>query len=209
VNPLDTLMAKQLSRPTGLLGQLVGRSMTRDNRRLIEWTSELLSIQSTDNVLEVGFGCGVGIQRAAALASRGRVAGIELSEAMLKEARRLNAAAIAEGRVDLAQGNVTSLPFADDTFDEVFAVNVHYFWEDPLAALREIRRVLKPGGRMALGFVDEQGMRSQGYTHTGVFTLYSSDELIEVLRKAGFSQPRVEVKQVHRVGLGQCVIAES
>ena len=76
-------------------------------------------------------------------------------------------------RAELRQGNVTSLPYADGKFDKAFAVNVHYFWEDPLAALRETKRVLKPGGRMALGFIDKEGFKKQEFTQTGGFTLYN------------------------------------
>jgi len=142
------------------------------------------------------------------LAFQGWVAGIELSETMLKQARKLNAAAIAAGRTELRQGNATSLPYADGKFDKAFAVNVHYFWEDPLAALRETKRVIKPGGRIALGFIDKEGLQQQKFTQTGVFTLYSGEETVQLLRGAGFSEARFEAKSVHRVGLGLCAIAK-
>jgi len=111
-------------------------------------------------------------------------------------------------RAELRQGNVTSLPYADGKFDKAFAVNVHYFWEDPLAALRETKRVLKPGGRMALGFIDKEGFKKQEFTQTGVFTLYSGDEAVQLLKEVGFSQARFEAKGVHRAGLGLCAVAE-
>jgi ubiquinone/menaquinone biosynthesis C-methylase UbiE len=202
------LLARQLSRPSGLLGELMGRVMTRRNRRLIEWTLELLDIHPTDNVLEVGFGTGVSIQLAVDHASQGWVAGIELSETMLEEAKRLNAAAIAAGRVELRQGNANSLPYVDGKFDKVFAVNVHYFWDDPLTALREMKRVMKGGGRIALGFVDKKGLEKQKFTKTGLFTLYSGEETAHLLMKAGFSGAKIESKSVHRVGLGLCAIAQ-
>jgi SAM-dependent methyltransferase len=186
----------------------MGRGMTRDNRRLIEWTLEVLDIQPTDSVLEIGFGPGVSIQKAVDRASRGWVSGIELSETMVEEAKRLNAPAIAGGRAELRQGDADALPYADGRFDRAFAVNVHYFWKDPLAALREIRRVLRPGGRVVLGFIDREGLEKQKFARTGLLTLYSGEDTVRLLAEAGFSEARFEAKPVHRVGMGICAVAQ-
>jgi ubiquinone/menaquinone biosynthesis C-methylase UbiE len=207
MNFLYNLWANQVAQPSGLAGKLMGVGMARDNRRLVEWTLDLLAIQPTDNVLEIGFGRGVSIQRAVKEASQGLVAGIELSEIMVKEARKLNSAAIAASRADIRLGNVTSLPFGDGNFDKVFAVNVLYFWEDPIVALQEMKRVIKPGGCVALGFIDKEDFKKQKFTQTRLFTLYSGEEALELLREAGFSDTRCEAKPVHRAGLGLCAMA--
>ncbi len=207
MNAIYHLWAKQLAHPSGFLGRLMGKGMNRDNRRLIYWTLEILDVQPDDSVLEIGFGAGLGIQKAAELASRGWVAGIELSRAMVEEAKGLNALAIAAGRVELREGTSTSLPYSDDEFDKALAVNVHYFWEDPVSNLEEIRRVMRPGGRLALGFVDKEGIGKQKFTRTGLFKLYGAEETALLLEEAGFSEARVEMKSVHRVGMGICAIA--
>lgn len=201
------LWANQLAQPTGLAGKLMGFGMARENRRLVEWTLDLLATQPTDHVLEIGFGRGVSVQRVVKQASEGLVAGIELSETMLNEARKLNSAAIASGRADLRLGNVASLPFENGYFDKAFAVNVLYFWEDPIVALQEMKRVIKPGGCIALGFIDKEGLKQQKFAQTGVLTLYSDAEAMRLLRESGFSSVRCEAKPVHRVGLGFCAIA--
>jgi SAM-dependent methyltransferase len=208
VSFVHQIWARQLAQPAGLLGKLMGRGMTRDNRRLIEWTLEVLDIQPTDSVLEIGFGPGVSIQKAVDRASRGWVSGIELSETMVEEAKRLNAPAIAGGRAELRQGDADALPYADGRFDRAFAVNVHYFWKDPLAALREIRRVLRPGGRVVLGFIDREGLEKQKFARTGLLTLYSGEDTVRLLAEAGFSEARFEAKPVHRVGMGICAVAQ-
>jgi SAM-dependent methyltransferase len=202
------IWARQLSQPAGLLGKLMGRGMAVDNRLLIEWTLEVLEIQPTDSVLEIGFGPGVSIRKAVDLASRGWVAGIELSATMVEEAKRLNAPAIAAGRAELRQGNADALPYPDDRFDRAFAVNVHYFWKDPLTALREIRRVMRPGGRIALGFIDKEGLEKQKFARTGLLTLYNGEDTTRLLAEAGFSEARCEAKPVHRVGMGICAVAQ-
>jgi len=203
---LSDFSARQLAHPSGFLGKLIGKGMDRDNRLLIYWTLEILDIQPDDKVLEIGFGTGLGIQKAAELASRGWVAGIDLSRTMVQEAEKLNAVSIAAGRVLLKEGTSTSLPFADDEFDKVFAVNVHYFWEDPVSNLQGIRRVMRSGGRLALGFVDKEGMRNQKFTRSELLKLYSAEEIVLLLREAGFSQASVKSSSVHRVGMGICVI---
>jgi hypothetical protein len=79
-------IARQFSRPTGLLGRVIGRGMARHNEREARWTVDLLAIEPDARVLEIGFGPGVAIQYA---------------EAMLLMARKQNASRIASGLVDL------------------------------------------------------------------------------------------------------------
>jgi ubiquinone/menaquinone biosynthesis C-methylase UbiE len=69
---------------------------------------------------------------------------------MVSQARRRNADAVEAGRVDLRWGSVASLPFADDRFDRVLAVNSLHHWPDREADLREVKRVLKPGGVLVI-----------------------------------------------------------
>jgi ubiquinone/menaquinone biosynthesis C-methylase UbiE len=69
---------------------------------------------------------------------------------MMTQARRRNARAIQEGRVDLRQGSVERLPFADAQFDRVLAANSFHHWPNPIANLWEVMRVLKPGGRLVI-----------------------------------------------------------
>ena len=80
-------IARQFSRPTGLLGRVIGRGMARHNEREARWTVDLLAIEPDARVLEIGFGPGVAIQYAAERTTRGHVSGIDCSEAMLQMAR--------------------------------------------------------------------------------------------------------------------------
>lgn len=199
-------LAKQFCQPTGVLGRIVG-FLFRMNREGTEWAISLLEIQSTDHVLEIGFGAGHGIASVAKLASRGRVAGVDFSQIMLKRAAARNARAIAAGRVDLQIRDANNLNYPDNLFDKAFATNVVYFWKDPVATLREIRRVIKPGGRLALYIVSKADMLKFKVTQTGVYRLYAGDELSALLTKAGFRQVQVLTKpERHRTGI--CAIAE-
>ena len=76
--------------------------------------------------------------------------GVDYSAASVAAARRTNAAAVESGRVTIEQGTVSRLAFPDAALDLVTAVETHYYWPDLVADLREILRVLKPGGRLVI-----------------------------------------------------------
>jgi ubiquinone/menaquinone biosynthesis C-methylase UbiE len=158
------ILMHMFGRPKGVLGRLGGIIMARTNVDCGAWVTDLLVIGPTDSVLEVGFGPGAAIQRLSKLAAAGHVAGIDPSREMLEQARARNAAAIKSRRVDLRRGSVESLPFDDDAFDKAPAVNSMQVWPDPLAGLREMRRVMKPGAKIALGFTPYSGQPKKGLT---------------------------------------------
>ena len=199
-------LAKQFRRPSGFVGQLVGLILLV-NRTGIEWTIGQLNIQPADHVLEIGFGPGLGIQQAAKLAPRGRVAGLDTSRTMLWQASRRNAAAVTAGLVELCLGEASALLYPDDTFHKVFATNVVYFWDNPVATLREIWRVMKSGGRLALYVIAKKDLVKFKLTQTGVYRPYTGEELVGLLHQAGFRQARFVTRaEWHRTGL--CVLAE-
>ena len=107
MNSLRSALVEQFGKPSGLLGRVAGFIMRvrPSNRERNLRTLALLDIQPADQVLEVGFGPGLAIERAAELASRGKVVGIDHSALMLREARLRNAKAIADGRVELLLGS--------------------------------------------------------------------------------------------------------
>lgn len=208
MGPWHTL-AKQFRQPSGFLGNLVGLVL-RLNLQGIDWTIGLLDIQPTDHVLEIGFGPGHAIQKVATLASQGRVAGIDFSEAMVRQARKRNAAAIAAGRVELVHGDASvllSLLYPSNVFDKAFAANIIYFWKDTVANLKELHRVLKPGGRLALYFIAKDHLTKLKLTRTGVYTLYSGEEAVQVLTQTGFRNARF-VSKSERLRTGICALAE-
>jgi SAM-dependent methyltransferase len=132
---LRTVVVKQFGRPSALLGRLVGLLMRvrPSNRERNLRTVALLDIRSDDKCSRSASGRGLAIERAAALASRGKVVGIDHSELMLRAARRRNAKAIEAGRVELLLGSADRLPDFASRFDKVYAVNVYMFWDDPVA----------------------------------------------------------------------------
>lgn len=156
-------IAEQARNARGPLGRLIAFIMAREtwaqNRRAIE----ALEVAPDDHVLDLGCGPGRALAALAAKAPRGRIVGADPSELMAEIASDRNKALLRAGRVDVAVAGVEALPFADASFDKVLCVHVLYFWLELTAAFREIRRVLKPGGRFVLLFrttADAQAIES-------------------------------------------------
>ncbi len=184
----DGNVRDQFSRPSGGLGRLVGFVLAMANRKINRWTLTGLEAAPGDQLLEIGFGPGLSIRRSARLADR--VAGIDVSEVMLDQARRRNRAAVAAGRVDLRRGSVEELPWEDGAFDRVYAVNSVQVWPDLDAGLAEVRRVLRPGGRLVLTVgqprwaKDAETIRRMGETTA------------RRVGAAGFSEVELEVRRI-------------
>ena len=161
---LRDIFLRMFGLPQGVIGRLGGLIMARTNEKCGAWVIDLLEIGPRESVLEVGFGPGVVVQR---LSNQARqVAGIDPSQEMVQQARARNAGAIEGGRVDLRRGSVESPPFDSNTFDKAVAINSMQVWPDPVAGLREISRVMRPGGRIGLGFTRYSGQPSEGLTET-------------------------------------------
>jgi len=90
------------------------------------------------------------VNKLATLAPEGKVVGLDYSAASVAVSRDTNAPEIETGRVQILQGSVAALPFPSGVFDLVMAVETHYYWPDLAANVKEILRVLKPGGTFAL-----------------------------------------------------------
>jgi ubiquinone/menaquinone biosynthesis C-methylase UbiE len=116
------------------------------------WASDLVEVagpQQGERVVDIACGTGIVARTAAQrVGSDGRVVGLDLSVPMLEAAR---AASAAQGAlIEWREGSAVKLPLADAAFDVVFCQQGLQFFPDRPTALREMHRVLKPGGRLAL-----------------------------------------------------------
>ena len=162
------VLAQQLRKPEGNYGREVGKVMAQKNSEVIAFTLTCLGVRASDHVLEIGFGPGEGIAQAVRLAPKGFVAGIDYSKDMLVMAEERNHRALMQERAELALGDARELPYADESFDKIFAVNVFHFWPNPAQELAKCRRVLKPGGSIAF-FMAYPSSWMPGLRESGVF----------------------------------------
>ncbi len=186
---------RQFENPKGWLGWWIGQLMAVKNRQRSEWIIDLLKVQPSDRILEIGFGSGVDIARTSALAWEGFVAGIDHSETMVRQSQRRNAAAIQAGRVELHRADASAIPSADASFDKVLSINVAQFWPDPLAVLAELQRVLVPGGLVAIA------IQPRIPNATEVTSQQTGQFLVNALIAAGFEQVRLETKPIQPVSV--------
>jgi ubiquinone/menaquinone biosynthesis C-methylase UbiE len=184
-------IARQSSRPRGMIGRLLGHVMAIETASLNSQALELLGLQPSDRLLEVGFGHGRTIHLAAAQVPQGFIAGVDVSEDMVRMAnhRCLNLAN--KSQVQLMVGDSRRLPFADTSFDKVLCVHTIYFWKEPVKDLGEMFRVLRPGGRLVVGFRAKFDKGSTIDFPETVYSFYSIDEVSTLLESAGFEKSAI------------------
>lgn len=185
----------QFGRPTGFSGRVAGWIMASrsSNRRRNVWTVSLLDIQRDDRVLEIGFGPGIAVREVSRLAMEGLVCGLDHSEEMLRQATKRNAAAVRAGRVDLRLGSVDCLPVFAEPFDKVLAVNAIMFWDQTIDRLQALRRVMRPGGHIAITH------QPRGPGVTDATAAARGEEIAAALTRAGFSEVRVHTMRLEPV----------
>jgi len=197
-------MTKQFGNPSGLFGKFIGNGMARRNVYDAEWTVSLLNIQPHRHILEIGFGPGVSTQMASEKASQGFVAGIDHSRTMVQAASQRNATAIRSGRMELKYGDVASLPYPDQSFDIVFSLHSIYFWPKPVDCLKEIKRVLKPDGMLAVTIQPKDKWTPN--VDSSIMTLYFGSDIASLFSEAGYRNIRVETSPQEDKESLECII---
>ena len=142
---------------------------------------EALALEPDDRLLDVG--CGGGLLLRDALSSGATVTGLDHSEEMARLARERAPGA------EVVLGSAERLPFADASFTAIAMSIVFFFLPDPVAALGECRRVLAPGGRLAV-YTTSPALRGTPAAPEPLASrdhFYEDDELAELARQAGFA----------------------
>lgn len=188
-------LSSQLRKPSGLVGRFImSKIFTTGNADLNTFVKECLELKSRDHILEIGFGPGALIHDMAKTINDGKIEGIDFSETMLKKASSVNKAHIASGKVALHKGDCSSLPFENNYFDKLCAVNTLYFWENPAENLKEILRAVKPAGKVVIGFRDAEQMANFDLSKD-IFSTYSKEQVVSLLSEAGFSNVVIKEKE--------------
>ena len=178
-------LAAQFARPRGWIGRrLIGPWLDRIAGPSNRLAFRLLEAQPGERVLEVGFGGG-GLLTGLLASGTGTVVGVEISEAMLTRARLRFRREIGAGRLRLINASVEGLPIETASVDKAASVASLYFWPDPAAALAELARVIRPGGRLVLVFEPAEALRKWPGHRFG-FRLFEQAKVQSMLIAAGF-----------------------
>jgi SAM-dependent methyltransferase len=121
---------RQVRKPSGWLGRRIVQGMNVGHAKMTDWALQQVSVPKNAAILDVGCGGGWTVRKLAALASDGKVIGLDYSAASVAVSRETNAKEIEAGRAQIEHGSVQALPFPDSTFDIVTAVETHYYWPD-------------------------------------------------------------------------------
>lgn len=188
-------LARQVRRPSRWIGRPFAWMMNRSHSNLTDWGLEHVQIDRDFTLLDIGCGGGRTIQKLAAIATEGKIYGVDYASGSVAASRNKNAAAISAGRVNIQQGSVSRLPLADDTFDVATAIETQYYWPDLLNDMREILRVLKAGGTLLIIAETYRGGRGSQLTGPIMRLLGSSslsaDDQRELFTKAGYTDVQV------------------
>ncbi len=171
--------------------------MNSRHAKVTDWGLSHASIGKGDIILDVGCGGGRTLSKLAAIATQGKVHGIDHSTESVAMAMRTNKQWIDIGRVEVREASVSRLPFSDGAFDVVTAVETHFWWPALPTDMREVLRVLKPGGQLILIAEVYKGAQAftskaaERYSEKTGMALLSLEEHRELFAVAGYSDVRV------------------
>ena len=192
-------------KPVGFGGKIMVAMMNIGHSAVARWGLQFLNAAPDAKVLDCGCGGGANIKRLLKKCPEGIVKGIDYSPVSVEKSKKVNEAAIAEGRCAVLQGSVADMVFAGNWFDAVTAFETVYFWPELAQNFREVYRVLKPGG---IFFIcnEANGETTKDDKWTQIIdgmTIYTDTDLKVYLEQAGFCQ-----LQSHKNKKGWlCVIA--
>lgn len=193
----DKLMG-QFRKPKGIVGNFIIKHMNEEHFDLTTWGLKNIDAAENSTILDAGCGGGRTISRLLEKVPKGRVLGIDYSLNSVKMARKYNSSAVKHGKVEIFQSSIEKLPFDDNKFDMVTAVETVYFWPDILENFKEARRVLKSSGKFVVVnevYKDDRFKeRNERYCRLCNMKIHTPQEMKDLFKQAGFENIKVDIK---------------
>ena len=183
---LTRFLIKQSQKPSGLVGRVITKIWSFYFKKLSLWAIKQTTISGNYRILEIGYGGGSTIKNLLALNKHLEVHGIDISQESYRTAQRVHSDSIRKGSVQLKIGNVENIPYQNNYFDRVFAIQTHIFWKDIKKSFQEVYRVMSSNSTLIIASEKEK----INYHMTDYRT---SHEFIQLLTSIGFS--KIEEKQ--------------
>ena len=173
--------SKQARKPAGLFGRFFASLVfEKGNAEMNAFVQQTVAMGKDEHGLEIGFGTGLLMKVMADRLDGGCMEGVDFSEPMVALARKKNRMHIKAGKVKIHGGDFDEMPFDDNRFDIVFTVNTVYFWRRPVQVIAKIHRILKPGGRLVIGFHAKDEMEKLSLNRD-VFRYYAPADMVKLL----------------------------
>ena len=184
-------------RPQGEAGAAMLLNMNESHAAVTAWGLSFLDAEPQHCFLDIGCGGGAALHHMAGIITEGHLTGLDYSPVSVRTAAQINAAPIAAGRMEILEGSVSQMPFADGTFDRIITVESFYFWPSPQTDLREVRRVMKQSGRFLLiaDIYGKDDLPESDLDNIRKYDLYNPtpETFRQLLENAGFSQVQIHL----------------
>ena len=180
-------------KPQGFLGKLMVGGMNKGHAKCADWGMGHIGNLAPAAILDCGCGGGRNIKVLLERFPDAVAWGLDYSEISVEKTREVNRTAIEAGRCSVVQGDVSALPFDENSFNLVTAFETIYFWPDLEMCFKQVFRVLKPGG-IFLIMNESDGTDPMGKKWEKLIdgmSLYKGEELADILLKAGFTDIQV------------------
>jgi len=174
--------------PRGLAGRITGWFMEKGHKSIYENVSKVLNLQPEDDLLEVACGTGHFLKKFASHVHS--IAGLDLSALMVKTATKKNKDRAAAGTAEFVHGEASQLPWEDNRFSVATTMGSFIAFPKPLEALKEMYRVLRPGGRavVSIEWHAEDGLDHTKKVKQWGMRLWTEDDIRTTMKEAGFSE---------------------
>lgn len=187
----------QCKKPTGELGKTVVDDMNVRHFELTSWGLKKVHIKNSNTVLDIGCGGGRTVYELASTVTSGKVFGIDYSLDCVKWSKDYNKKFIDNNTVEILHGSVEKLPFEDDKFNIITAVETIYFWPHILENFKEVKRILKQSGKFVIiceMYSSERFKeRNDELVAASDMKLYTPEQLKDLLKQAGFSEITIDL----------------
>ena len=183
---LTEFLIKQSQKPSGLVGRVITKIWSFYFKKLSLWAIKQTTISDNYRILEIGYGGGSTIKNLLALNKNLEIHGIDISKESYRTAQRVHSDSIRKGSVQLKIGNVENMPYQNNYFDRIFAIQTHIFWKDIKKSFQEVYRVLSSNSTLIIASEKEK-------IHYHMTDYRTSHEFSQLLTSIGFS--KIEEKQ--------------
>ena len=179
--------------PKGRTGRAMLRFMNFCHAPLTNWGLDLITFQDGWTMLDIGCGGGATLKRLLNKSKDSQVYGIDISQESVEKARKVNVKWL-DKNVFINLGSAEKLPYEEEKFNLVTAVETVYFWPNLSDCLKEVCRVLKHGGKFAI-LVEVVNTQSKWTDLCEGMTTYSPEDLKKMLDQAGFIKTEIHRKK--------------